>query len=293
MNSMIKKRLIHLIGYASGLAGVTPECGEGPLVLKDSQRLKAEQGFQWEEVFKPELHSPSLKEALRELNHKLALKTEALVREKKFFIVAGGDHSSAIGTWSGVHHAVKEQGSIGLIWIDAHMDSHVPETSITGRYHGMPLATLLGEGDSALTQLLSASPKIKPEQLCLIGVRSYEAEEAELLKRLKVRVYFMEEVKERGLAVIFKEALQLVNQGAMGYGISLDIDSVDPKEAPGVDVPEPEGLNLNELAAVLESVAGDPRLLGAEVVEFNPSKDQDQRTEKAVVQLIAAMTGHA
>jgi arginase len=153
----------------------------------------------------------------------------------------------------------------------------------------MPLASLLGYGDSRFTAILKPEPKLKPSQVCLIGVRSYEAGEAEFLKQLQVRVYFMDEVKERGLMVVFKEALERVKQGTVGYGLSLDVDSLDPKEAPGVDVPEPDGLNVKDLCEALGEVARDAELKGVEVVEFNPHKDIQQRTEKAIVELIKVL----
>src|SRR5665213_879539 len=170
-----------------------------------------------------------------------------LLQQHKFVSVVGGDHSCAIGTWSGVYDAMHHLGDIGLIWIDAHMDSHTPETTPTNHIHGMPLACLLGYGYPTLTGVLHAAPKFKPENVCLIGVRSYEKGEAALLKHLNVRVFFMEEVQERGFEVVLAEAVQHVNQHTIGYGITLDIDAVDPLEAPGVDVPEPEGIHVKAL----------------------------------------------
>lgn len=291
--------VIHMLGYASALGGVNPECSEGPLVLEASPELnklfnqfsKAGIHFQWDAMIKPLLFESSARaDELKRLCQILALRTAELTRQKEFFIVTGGDHTSAIGTWSGVCEAL--EGPLGLIWVDAHMDSHTPATSVSGRFHGMPLASLLGRGDSRFTQLLSSEPKLNPAQLCLIGVRSYEEGEAELLKQLQVRIYFMDEVKQRGLQAVFKEALELVNRGTAGYGLSLDVDSLDPREAPGVDVPEPDGLTVKDLSEALCLVAGDLRLKGVEIVEFNPHKDINQLTEKAIVELIRVLGNH-
>lgn len=293
MNKM--SRCIHLIGYASGLGGVSPACGEGPSQLQSALNWQQsgilDVQFNWDAILKP-IGNPSNKaKAIRDLCVILASHTKRLTQQKKFFIVAGGDHTAAIGTWSGVFAGINQPGSLGLIWVDAHMDSHIPETSVSGRFHGMPLAILLGHGSPILTRILSKAPKINPEKLCLIGVRSYEKGEAELLKQLKVRIYFMDEVKKRGLATVFKEAVQLVNQRTVGFGVSVDIDSLDPQEAPGVDVPASGGLSLQALAEALSTVAYDPRLIGAEIVEFNPAKDLQHITEKAVIRLMMAVAG--
>lgn len=290
------KRKVHLIGYASGIGGVNPSCGEGPLWLQKSrafnQLLASTSGFHWETMLKPQF-SPgeNARLEIRRLSEALAAQTAELTRQKEFFMVIGGDHTSAIGTWSGVYGALHQQGPLGLIWIDAHMDSHVPETSVSGRLHGMPLACLLGYGETQFTQLVSPLPKINPQHLCLIGIRSYEEGEAALLKKLQVKIYFMDEVRQRGFSAVLKEAIAHVKQGTAGYGLSVDVDSLDPQEAPGVDVPEKGGLTLKDLCAGLRQAAHDPQLIGAEVVEFDPRQDPEQLTEKAVVQLIEAITG--
>ncbi|HSW71215.1 MAG TPA: arginase [Gammaproteobacteria bacterium] len=292
------KKNIHLLGYASALGGVNPECGQGPLLLQQSKELNqlwkelAEKGraSQWDKIFQPLPFPPEKKaDEIKRLCQNLALRTAELTQKEELFIVFGGDHTSAIGTWSGVHHVLQQP--LGLIWVDAHMDSHTPETSETGRFHGMSLAALLGYGDSRFTDLLSSTLKINPEQLCLIGVRSYEGGEIKLLQKLGVRIFFMDEVKKRGLPIIFKEALALANRGTAGFGLSVDVDSLDPREAPGVDVPEPEGLSVKDLSEVLQGIAEHPRLKGIEVVEFNPHRDIEQLTEKAIVTLVQAMLG--
>src|SRR3990167_9061932 len=239
---MLDRKSVYLIGYASGIAGAHTESGEGPLILQHSPYL-SQLAFQpqWYAVIRPESQVLSKLQLVIHQTQKLAKLTAELVKNKKFFITLGGDHTCAIGTWSGVESVMSQQGPLGLIWIDAHMDSHTPHTTHTGNFHGMPLACLLGFGDKQLTQLMNPVAKIKPEHLCLIGVRSYETEEAELLKRLNVRIFFMEEVKRRGITVVMQEALNIVTRNTAGFGLSLDIDSIDPNDAPGTGVPAPEG----------------------------------------------------
>jgi arginase len=288
-------KTIYLIGSASGAGAPYSGCEDGPESLQRSpyfnELSKRGLDLRWVDILKPEPASANLTKNEIVVNHcqKLAEAVEAIVAKNQFFTVFGGDHSCAIGTWSGVHSITAKKGDIGLIWIDAHMDSHTPDTSETGNIHGMPLACLLGQGDTSLTEILGAAPKFKPEHVCLIGIRSYEKGEAELLKRLNVRIYFMDEVKRRGLDEIMQEALSLVNAGTIGYGVTLDIDSIDPVEAPGTGVSEENGLSAKELSHALNKVAGDSRLLGLEIVEFDPHRDVDHMTEKLVPQLLAAM----
>lgn len=288
----MEKNDLHLVGYASGVAGADVRVSEGPLVMQKSPYLSAltnERGmtFNWEAMICPSQPSSlRMDETVAALTQELALSISALTQKQKFFTVIGGDHSCAIGTWSGVYDAVHQQGDFGLIWIDAHMDGHTPETSLSGRIHGMPVASLLGYGYPTLTGILNANPKIKPQHLCLIGTRSFEDGEAALLKRLNVRIFYMDEVKQRGIGNVLDEALEIVNQGTIGYGVSLDLDGIDPLQAPAVDVPEKDGIQADELRKALIKIVSDSRLIGAEIVEFDPSKDENQITEKLVAGLL-------
>lgn len=289
VDRQIQPFLYHLIGCASGLAGVSTDCGNGPITIQNSAYLshflQHQIELHWDAMLKP--HDLSLNlESLSKLYELLALQVAESIRKKNPLTIIGGDHSCAIGTWSGVHEAMQAKGDIGLIWIDAHMDSHTPETSETGRIHGMPLAALLGYGDSRLTAILNTTPKFKAENICLIGTRSYELGEANLLQQLKARIYFMDEVKQRGFETILAEAIAHVSQNTIGYGISLDLDAIDPRDAPGVDVPEPNGISARELCNGLSACASDPNLIATEIVEFDPSLDKNHLTEKLLIEIL-------
>jgi arginase len=216
--------------------------------------------------------------------------SENLQKHKRTCVI-GGDHSCALGTWSGVYDAYHQQGDIGLIWFDAHMDAHTPETTPSGHIHGMPVAALLGFGYPTLTSIAKDAPKFKPQNVCYIGVRSYESGEAELLKKLNVKVYYMEEVLRRGFQEILQEAVYHVSQHTVGYGLSLDLDGIDPRDAPGVDVPEPNGVRAEDLMLALPMITNDPRLLLTEIVEFDPTRDRDRMTEKLFAALIEILAG--
>ncbi len=282
---------IYLLSYASGTGAADPGSSQGPLVLQQSPYLTDMGGaLHWQAVIKPEINISSKFTAISHQCQRLAKEVVHLVQEKKFFTVLGGDHTCAIGTWSGAHHALKNQGPIGLIWIDAHMDSHTPETSLSGNIHGMPLACLLGYGKNELTQILDKDPKLQPEHVCLIGVRSFEEGEAELLKQLKVRIFYMDEVKQRGLDAVMKEAVKIVTQGTIGFGLSLDIDSIDPQDAPGTGAAEADGIRAKDLDRALKILIQQPKLIGIEIAEFDPHHDQNHRTEELIVNLIKNIT---
>lgn len=282
-------KTIPLIGFASGIAASNSGCADGPLVLQKSSLFASlsndEILFQWHDILLPAKKIPVLP-AVTQLCQKLAQHTQQLCQQNKFFLVFGGDHSSAMGTWSGVYGAKMDQGPIGLIWFDAHMDSHTPESSESGNIHGMPLASLLGYGDPGLTTLVSKNPKLLPQHVCIIGVRSFERGEAELIQRLGVRVYGMDEIQQRGIAAVFQEAQHIVQQGTVGYGISIDMDGFDPQDAPGVGTLEANGVSGMDFCQAIQGVAWDPKLLGMEFAEFNPRLDIQKRTEKMIVHLI-------
>lgn len=284
-------KTIHLIGFASGLGAADSGTADGPLVLKQSAFLKKlGMDLQWDDLFIPELQSSDKLKIISTLCHALSSSIEKLVMEKKFFVVLGGDHTSAIGTWSGVSHALQKEGDLGLIWFDAHMDSHTLETTPSGNYHGMPLACLLGYGEKELTHLFNVSPKLKPENICLIGVRSFEQGEAELLKRLNVKIFFMDDIKARGLKTVMQEALQIVTRNTVGFGVSLDIDCLDPRDAPGTGAQEANGIQFAELKNSLSEISNDSRLIGVEIAEFDPHHDQQHMTEKLIAELITFFT---
>lgn len=193
-------------------------------------------------------------------------------------LVLGGDHSMAVGTWSGAITTLEAERSFGLIWIDAHMDSHTPQTTPSQAIHGMPLAALMGYGESALTHLAGSSPKLDPRHVVLIGVRSFEEGEAALLKQLNVTVYHMSDVKKLGIKKIFEQALEQVTNGTKAFGVSVDVDGFDPSIAPGTGTPEPDGLPLDEVLVALNKVSHHPLFRALEIAELNPVKDIDNKT---------------
>jgi arginase len=226
--------------------------------------------------------------AVSRLCGELAAAVAAARRLGRLPCVIGGDHTCAGGTWTGVARTLA--GNLGLVWVDAHMDSHTPATSHTGRLHGMPLAWLLGQDDDPLYGL--SAGVLDPEHVCLVGVRSYEPEEDERLRRLGVRVVFMDEVRSRGIDTVLDEAVRIATRGTSGFGVSIDLDVVTPEDAPHVGTPVKDGVTSAGLARALERIPSQPGLAAVELVEYSPRLDRDGSTARVAVDLLdAALCG--
>jgi arginase len=208
-------------------------------------------------------------------------------------LLLGGDHSLAAGSVSGVAEFYRRQGQkIGVLWIDAHSDINTPETSPSGNVHGMPLAALLGLGPEALGSIFGYSPKIAAENTVLIGVRDIDAAERENIRRAGVaEVYTMRDIDERGMRTVMEEALRAASQGTAGYHVSLDMDWIDPEDAPGVGTPVRGGATYREAHLAMEIVADHGGLLSFEIVEVNPIIDERNRTADLAVELACSAFG--
>lgn len=203
-------------------------------------------------------------------------------------LVLGGDHAIAVGTWRGL--ARRAARAPGLLWIDAHLDSHTPASTRSGNIHGMPLAALLGEGDAGLVAI--PGPPLDPARCCVIGAHAWEDEERALLERLQVRIFTRDEIRQRGLGAVFAEALQIVRGSdttAQAFGLSLDLDVLDPLQLPAVSCPEAGGLGIAELVAALQQLRCCDSLVGMEIVEYRPDLDP----AGAGIALIAALAAAA
>ncbi len=208
-------------------------------------------------------------------------------------VVLGGDHSVAAGTVSGVAEFYRrEKKKIGLIWIDAHSDINTPETSPSGNVHGMPVAAILGLGPESLANIFGFAPKVSPENTVLIGVRDIDATEKENIRRAGIsEVYTMRDIDERGMRTVMEEALRAAGRGTAGYHVSLDMDWIDPEDAPGVGTPVRGGATYREAHLAMEIIADHGRMLSFEIVEVNPVIDEHNRTADLAVELISSAFG--
>jgi arginase len=218
---------------------------------------------------------------------RLAECVSGIVQEGCFPLVLGGDHSVSLGSVAGV----ARHKSIGLIWIDAHGDFNTPETSPSGNVHGMVLSALAGYGLPHMVNLGGFAPKVRPEHIALIGVRELDAGEKDLLRQADVHVYTMHDIDLRGLSTVVEEALGRVAAGNEGVHVSLDLDVVDPQQAPGVGTPVLGGLSFRETHLAMEMVAEARNLVSMDVVEVNPILDTHNETAKRAVQFTMSALG--
>jgi arginase len=202
-------------------------------------------------------------------------------------VVLGGDHSVALGTLGGLAQA---RGAGGVIWFDAHGDLNRPETSPTGNVHGMPLAAALGLAGAEFESDVWPLPAVAPDRVALVGVRSLDEAEIELVRELGVRVFTMSEVDRLGVERVVRESLAHV-AGPGFVHVSLDMDALDPDIAPGVGTPVRGGLSYREAHLALELVAESGLVGSLEVVEVNPILDRENETAKLAVELVASALG--
>src|SRR5579871_3825982 len=209
-----------------------------------------------------------------------------------FPLVLGGGHSVAAGTVSGVAEYFRRQNQkLGLIWIDAHSDMNTPETSPSGNVHGMPLAAILGLGPGELSNIFNFSPKVQPENCVLVGVRDIDAQERENIRETGIEVYTMRDIDERGMRPVMEEALRIAGRGTAGYHISMDMDWIDPEDAPGVGTPVRGGASYREAHLAMEIIADHERMTSFEIVEVNPVIDEHNRTADLAVELALSAFG--
>jgi len=207
-------------------------------------------------------------------------------------VVLGGDHSVAAGTVAGVAEFFRKQNQkLGLIWIDAHTDINTPDSSPSGNVHGMPLAAIMGLGPPELANIFGFSPKIAPENCVLVGVRDIDAAEKEHVRRAGIEVYTMRDIDERGMRAVMEEALRAAGRGTAGYHVSLDMDWVDPEDAPGVGTPVRGGATYREAHLAMEIIADHGRLTSFEIVEVNPVIDEHNQTADLAVELTLSVFG--
>jgi arginase len=223
---------------------------------------------------------------------KLAAMIETVLAENRFPLVLGGDHSIAAGTVAGVSHIYRQRGEkIGLIWIDAHADMNTPESSPSGNVHGMPLACCIGRGPRELTEIFEFSPKVEGANVALVGIRDVDERERTLVRESGVTAFTMRDIDERGLRSVMEQALAIATAGTAGFHLSLDMDSVDPDEAPGVGTPVRGGMTYREAHLAMETVCDCSRMLSMELVEVNPVLDSANRTALLGVELVMSAMG--
>jgi arginase len=222
----------------------------------------------------------------------LALKVAQSLAQDRLPIVLGGDHCIAMGSISGTARYHKDRGQrVGVIWIDAHADMNTPSSSPSGNIHGMPLSAVLGDGHPELTNIAGFAPKVAPENVALLGIRTLDGGEKEIVRKSGIRYFTMREIDERGMAVCMREAIAVASRGTAAIHLSLDMDGIDPQHAPGVSTPVTGGLSFRETHLALEMIADTGLLKSMEFVELNPMTDLAHKTALLVTELVQSALG--
>jgi arginase len=209
-------------------------------------------------------------------------------------VILGGDHGIAIGTFSGISaHFHDQDQEIGLIWFDAHADMNTPETSPSGNLHGMPLATILGEGNSDLVNLEGFAPKINPQFCAHVGARDLDLGEKRLIRRLGLRQNFftMSDIDRRGMLDCVEEAIEIAARAPGGFAVTFDVDIIDPRFAPGSGTLVRGGITYREAHLALEVIAERGGMRSFEIVEVNPMLDERNITVELAGELILSALG--
>jgi len=207
-------------------------------------------------------------------------------------IVLGGDHSVAAGSVAATaDHVRRSNGAIGVIWVDAHGDMNTPASSESGNVHGMPLAALLGQEPAELSAIGGFSPKVKPGNTVLIGIRNLDEREKEIVRSSDVRVFTMKDIDRDGIANVVEKALTFAASGTSGVHVSFDLDVCDPAIAPGVGTPVKGGLDYREAHMLMEIIADSGLLRALDLVEVNPILDDRNMTAILGVELAASALG--
>lgn len=229
----------------------------------------------------------NLKEVIA-ANTSLAEKIDEQVGLGRYPLILGGDHSIAIGAIAGI---AKHYENLGLIWYDAHGDINTDKTTPSGNIHGMPLAANLGLGAKPLTSVLFEGPKVKPENVVLIGARDLDEAEKEILKSLNIKVYTMHEIDRLGMPQVIEETIEYLKEKTDGVHLSLDLDAIEPSEAPGVGTPVIGGISYRESHLALEMLAESKMITSVEFVEVNPMLDEKNKTADLAVALAGSLFG--
>jgi arginase len=207
-------------------------------------------------------------------------------------VLLGGDHSIAVGSLAGLAaHFHKKSRRIGLLWLDAHGDMNTPDTSPSGNIHGMPLAAIIGHGPAELTDLAGTKPMVEPRSVAAVGVRDLDSKEQRLMKQSGVHVFTMRDIDERGMREVMAEALRFASDDTDGVAVSLDMDFVDPADAPGVGTPVRGGVTYREAHLAMEMIADSKAMVSLEVVEINPVIDLHNTTATLGVELVLSGLG--
>jgi arginase len=241
-----------------------------------------------EKAASPDTNLKNLKE-VTDASAALANKIHDVMENGQFPLILGGDHSIAIGTLAGLGDRYE---NLGVIWYDAHSDINTGETSPSGNIHGMPLAVSIGLGHEKLVNIRGFAPKIKPENVVIIGARSIDPGERKIIKEQGIKVFTMHDIDKLGMTEIMDQTMwYLKDREVDGVHLSLDLDGIDPIYTPGVGTPVPGGISYRESHLAMEMLFTSDMITSAEFVEVNPILDEKNKTADVAVALIGSLFG--
>ncbi|MFY2828662.1 arginase [Staphylococcus arlettae] len=223
-----------------------------------------------------------------EVSENLSNAVSSSIKNQVFPLIIGGDHSIAIGSISGVSQHYE---NLGIIWYDAHGDLNIPEESPSGNIHGMPLRVLLGDGDKQLVNISGYAPKVKPENIVLIGMRDLDVGERDFIRENNIKTYTMADIDRNGIKQVMEESVSYLKDKTDGIHLSLDVDALDPVETPGTGTKVLGGLTYRESHFALEMLHNTNLITSMDVVEVNPLIDQNNHTAEQAVCLMGSFFG--
>ncbi len=251
------------------------------------------------EIVKPEYiaekdENPKYLKEMIQSSRNIAADVKQILKDGRIPVILGGDHSIAIGSFSGISSFYQAQEKeIGLIWFDAHADINTHETSPSGNIHGMPLASLLGLGETSLAGLEGFSPKLNPKFFAHIGARDLDIGEKNRIHDLGLRKNFftMADIDRRGMIECVEDAIKIASNAEAGFAVTFDVDMIDPRFAPGSGTLVRGGTTYREAHIALESIAETGLLRSFEIVEVNPMIDASNITVELACELILSALG--
>ena len=295
---------VHLIGFPMDLGADRRGVDMGPSALRIAEidnrirRLgyevfdEGDVPVSRQEVLKVENQKLKYLPQIAESCDNLARTVKRVLDNDGFPLILGGDHSMSIGTIAGLAGHCREQGKrLGVIWIDAHSDINTSDTSPSGNIHGMPVAVSIGMGATELTSVGGDFRKLDPENIVMIGLRSVDLGEKQIIHERNMRAYTMTDVDRLRIDTIVEESLDYLQERVDHIHVSFDLDSIDPSLAPGVGTPVPGGLTYREAHLAMEIIAERGALSSLEVAEVNPILDVKNQSAQFAAELVASVMG--
>ncbi len=302
--AILHSRVINVIGFPMDLGADRRGVDMGPSAMRIAGLEDRLRRLGYEVIDEGDIHilimesqkviNPKLKylDEILKTAEILAGSVEKTLEQGDFPLCLGGDHSMAIGSIAGISsYCRKKEHELGIIWIDSHADMNTDETTPSGNIHGMPLAVALGIGNKDLTHFYGFCPKVKPENVVIIGARSIDTEEREIVQDSGVIVYTMTDIDRQGILSIINKSLKHFQKNVQHIHVSFDLDSLEPGIGPGVGTPVRGGLNYREAHSMMEAVADCGCMSSFEITEVNPILDERNKSAELAVELIASAMG--